>query len=757
MPTASLSELQFRTLLESAPDAFVIADAQGEIVLVNAQTERLFGYGRHELIGMPVELLVPSRLWPDIPRGEGSPALLRHLGMSVELKGFRKDGKEFPIEVSLSLIPNAQGSWVVAEIRDITERKLVERQLVVAQQRSEEANRAKSEFLAAMSHEIRTPMNAILGMSDLLSETNLDEEQRQYVQVFRRAGSNLLALINDILDLSKIESGNLELEQTEFELAELVDQSVELVASKAQAKRISLVPHVSGDLETHFLGDPTRLRQVLLNLLGNAVKFTEAGEVSLTVRAARAGANDALEFIVSDTGIGIPEDKLETIFEEFKQADSSTTRKYGGTGLGLAISRRIVNRMGGRLSVTSQVGKGSSFRFVVSLQPLPQRPSQWMAHTGDLHGKRVLLIDDDATNRLILRETLASWGLKTSEFSSMAEALDQLRQMPPELCAYSLVIVDRRMPGMDGFEAAARIRALHENLPVIMLTSDHRSGDALRRQESLLSGYAVRPVSRADLLQLVCGALKGAAITPPASGPQQTGGLQDTPGKSLNILVAEDSSDNRLLIQQYLKGSRHEITFVENGRDAVEQFCSARFDAILMDLHMPVLDGLSATRSVRALEQKHGWSRVPILALSANASFKDICTSLDSGCDAHLSKPISKQRLLAAIGEFANRKREGAFGGAAKIDDGVAELAPEYLAARRSELSQLRNLFADNDCSRIRTIGHNLKGSGAAYGFPQLTKLGAAMQSAAEAGDAETIRCCIDELGEFLLTTGASG
>jgi PAS domain S-box-containing protein len=779
-----MREHQFRMLLESAPDAFVIADARGTIVLVNAQAERLFGYGREELVGQAVEMLVTSHLWRNVEGNvEGNlgaslppgavPLLALPADATMELKGIHRDGSEFPIEVSRSAIPTPQGDWVIVVVRDITDRKRVEHELADARQRSEEANRAKSDFLTAMSHEIRTPMNAILGMSDLLSETHLDAEQRQYVQVFRRAGANLLTLINNLLDLSKIETGNLELEQTEFVLGEIVDQSVELVVRKAREKGVALALHVSPEIPTHYFGDPNRLRQVLINLLGNAIKFTEAGEISLTVQAAPApsersspmetapSASDALEFIVSDTGIGIPENKLGIIFDEFKQADSSTTRKYGGTGLGLAISRRIVERMGGRLSATSEVGKGSAFRFTLTLQRVPQGLEESTMQVPDFHGRRVALIDNNATNRLILRETLGNWGLQTSEFTSSEDALLHLRQASRDGGSYSLVILDRCMPGMDGFEAANGIRDLQPDLPVIMLTSDSRPDDEMRRKQSVLSGYAVRPVSRAALLQLVCKALRDSLGDSGRIGLQPVASAGDTPRK---VLVAEDSADNRLLIRQYLKGNRYELTFVEDGGAAVDKFRSNEFDIVLMDLQMPIMDGLSATRAIRAIEsQRGGWNvpeGIPIVALSANASAKDMAKSLDAGCNAHLSKPISKQRLLTALEKYPSRESipdasAGEFSG--KVDPEIQELVPEYLATRRSELLHLKELLISGDFAAIRSIGHNLKGSGAPYGFPQLTLIGASLQDFAGSADAEALRGSLGKLEGFLLATALAG
>ena len=659
------SEEQFRALLESAPDAVVIADKEGAIVLVNAQAERMFGYQRQEMVRQPIEMLLPrgARTVP-AQQGEGDveAASVRQMGIGLELIGIRKTGEEFAVEVSLSPIETAQGSWVAAAVRDVGERKSVERLLVIARQRAEEANRAKSAFLAAMSHEIRTPMNAILGMSDLLSETELNDAQRQYVQVFRRAGSSLLSLINNILDFSKIEAGHFDLEETEFQLRELLDQTIELVAPKTRAKGLALVLRLNPNVANRFTGDANRLRQVLINLLGNAIKFTEAGEVAVTVQAPETGPS-GLEFLVSDTGIGIPQEQLEAIFEDFKQGDSSTTRKYGGSGLGLAISRRIVERMGGTLSVTTVLGKGSIFRFSVPLQPAPERPEEPAVAVHDFHGQHVAVIDSNTTNCLILRETLGGWGVETTEFSSCENALAALNQMPPVACAYALIIIDRQVDNRvdggrspaDGFETAGRLRAIFPGLPLIMLSNDDRPGDEARCREIGCLGYAVRPVSPTVLLQLVSAALGGTrtevAGSPRQTAPGSSNGTAHT--KSLRILIAEDSPDNRLLVQLYLEGSPHMLTFVSHGGAAVEAVACEEFDIVLMDVQMPVMDGLTATGIIRAMEIAKGGRTMPILALSANARPEDVESSLAAGCTAHLSKPISKYRLLEALDGYS--------------------------------------------------------------------------------------------------------
>jgi PAS domain S-box-containing protein len=743
------SEERFRSFVERVKDyAILMLDPHGRIVTWNAGAERIKGYTASEIIGRNSSCFYSPE---DIESGHPE----EELRMAAE-KGqceeegwrVRRDGSRFFAQVLITAVHDEAGRLrgFSTVTRDITERRNAQQQLVAERQRAEEANRAKSEFLATMSHEIRTPMNAILGMADMLWESKLDSDQRRYVEVFRRAGSNLLVLINDILDLSKIEAGHLELEQVEFDLEEMVDQAIELTAVKAHAKGIVLLCRLSPGVATALVGDPTRLRQILINLLGNAIKFTDSGEVVLTVQNGESGHSGEIEFAVSDTGIGIPPEKLETIFDDFSQADASTTRKYGGTGLGLGISRRLVESMGGRLTAESCLGKGSTFRFTSRFEPSP--PNTHKARIEpleDFHGKRVLIVDDNATNCLILQETLHAWGLESDAFALPHEALAVLAGSMAGDQPYSLVLIDSRMPEMDGFKTSAEIRRISAELPVVMLTSDARLGDAARRREAGLSGYGVKPVKRTDLLRLVCEAME----LRNAPELQSSGSMNQKEQKSttpVRILVAEDSPDNRLLLQAYMKGSSHRLTFAEDGKAAVDQFGAADFDLILMDMQMPVMDGLTATRAIRAMERARGVTSIPIIALTANARGQDVEISREAGCTAHLSKPISKQKLLSVIEEY-RRKSEPI---RIQMPAGLDGIVPGYLSARREEVPEMIELLAASDFERLAVLGHNLKGNGAAYGFAELTRLGDALEQSAKEGDHGALRAQLSELKQYL-------
>lgn len=726
-------------------DMFCVADFNGYFKELNPAFERILGYSVEELMAQPfVDFVHPEDREATV--AETRRLLAGEHSICFENRYRLKDGSFKWLEWSAIAYPAEQRIYAAA--RDITERKQAEAELLKAKEMADRASRAKSDFLARMSHEIRTPMNAILGMAELLWDTTLTSEQREYVRIFRTAGENLLAVINDVLDLSKVESGCLELESIDFDLAELLEKTAELMAIRAHKKGLELVCHIPPEVPTGLTGDPDRLRQILINLLGNAIKFTETGEVVLRVDRESDGGDGMLLFAISDSGVGIPEDSLESIFDAFMQADPSTTRKYGGTGLGLTISRRIVELMHGRIWVESKRAKGSTFYFTARFQIRPDHEPARARPPVDVQGLKVLVIDDNATNRMILREMLETWGCVAQLAESGEQGLSEMAHAKAAGSAYALVLLDCRMPGMDGFAVAEQIQGdpMLTGTVILMLTSENRSGDVTRCARLGLAAYLVKPVKRSELLDSIRTALGKSKLEKPQAVAEASAGDQRLP--PLRILLAEDSEENVFVVQSYLRGAGYQLDVAENGESAFRKFASGEYDLVLMDVRMPVIDGHEATRMIRDWESEQERGPTPILALTAHALPTEIQKSLDAGCTAHLTKPIRKRALLEAIELYARRRVRvpaRTVGNQdehlrVEVDPRLRELIPRFVEKRRKEIDVILTALERSDFETIRTLGHNMKGSGAGYGLPQVTELGEAIELAAKNQDGDEIR-----------------
>jgi two-component system, sensor histidine kinase and response regulator len=641
----------FRALVDQSNDAIEVIDPETLRYLdVNERACLNLGYTREELL---------SLFAPDIDlrvhelRDQIRQELQKKGTALFETVHRRKDGSTFPVEVALKLVV-LDRAYAVSTSRDITQRKLTLQELQSAKEAAEHASRAKSEFLANMSHEIRTPMNGILGMTDLALDTELTPEQREYLTLAKSSAESLLALINDILDFSKVEAGKLEFETIEFNLRDSIDAALKALAARAQEKGLELTCHVDREAPDALVGDPSRLRQIIVNLVGNAIKFTEKGDVTLDIRQeSREAGGTVLCFSVTDTGIGIPEDKQATIFDAFTQADGSTSRRFGGSGLGLTISRRLVDMFGGRLWLESVLGKGSTFhftaRFGIGSQPIRAASAEL-----SLEGMPVLVVDDNFTNRRILEELLQSWQMRPTLADGARAARTLLDEAVHADKPFPLLLVDAAMPGIDGFAFAEQIKKdpRTPNHPaIIMLTSAGRRGDATLCRELGIAAYLTKPVGQSELLNAIVYVLgtkpenaQASLITRHSIREQRHG---------LHILIAEDNRINQAVVRGVLGKHGHRIEIANDGHEALEKIQSGNFDLLLMDVQMPDLDGLAATAIIRDREKNTG-GHLTIVAMTAHALKGDRERCLAAGMDGYLSKPIKVEELLKEIEDVPN-------------------------------------------------------------------------------------------------------
>jgi PAS domain S-box-containing protein len=648
-------ETELRTLKEfnenivnSLAEGVILEDARGLITFVNPSLEKLLGYSAAELIGQHWRKVVdPAEVdrLRSKTRSRGTTTLEHYESL------FRaKDGRAVPVLVAAqSRIAGGRVRSVLSAVTDITDLKRIERELQQSREGAQAANRAKSEFLANMSHEIRTPMNGIIGMVELALDTTLTAEQRDFLTAARASAESLMTILNDILDFSKIEARMIEFEPVPFALHDSLTDIAATLAYVAQKKGLELLCHVPPSLPGRVVGDLTRLRQILLNLISNAIKFTEKGEVVLDVRLeSQTGSEIVLRFAVRDTGIGIAKAKQMAIFNAFVQADGSTTRRYGGTGLGLAIAKQLVEMMGGRISVDSEPGRGSTFAFTTRLELPKSAPRPKAAvEPAFLQNLPVLIVDDNATNRTILTEMLTSWSMIPTAASGGLEALRILRRAAARRKPFKLLLIDSNMPGLDGFALVERIKTdpAHARAPMLILTSADRRGDLSRSREMGISAYLTKPIRPSDLFDAIMMAMGAGA----AEGrPLITKSVLENGKSRYRILLAEDNPINQKVAVHMLERNGHSVVTASNGRKARDLALRGGFDLMFMDVQMPKLNGYEATAQIRRAEKRSG-RHLPIVAMTANAMKGDREKCLDAGMDDYLSKPLKLEDLLQSI------------------------------------------------------------------------------------------------------------
>jgi two-component system, sensor histidine kinase and response regulator len=748
------------SLIENNPLAIMVLDAAQKIELCNPAFERLFQYQSAEIIGKPVGAIFAEE---DLVEGRGIARLNADRGpVHVSTHRQRKDRSSVDVDLhTVGMIVNGQVVGSFAIYQDISMRKRAEEAMVRAKEAAEAANRAKSEFLANMSHEIRTPMNGIMGMTELVLDTDLDPEQRNYLTLAKTSADSLLLLINDILDYSKIEAGKLEIDAINFRLGACLGETMKTLSLRAHQKGLELAFEIDPDVNDSLVGDPGRLRQIIVNLVGNAVKFTERGEVVLHAQcSSRREDSIELHFSVRDTGIGIPKEKQSAIFLAFEQADGSMTRKYGGTGLGLTISSRLVQLMGGRIWVESEEGKGSCFHFTVTFG-LPKTTVKTIVPRDPetLRDMRVLIVDDNTTNRHILMKMLENWHANPVAVDSGAKAIVTLREATGIGRKFPLIVVDAQMPEMDGF---ALVEAIKRNpewsaATIMMLSSAGQRGDAIRCRDLGIAAYLTKPVQQDELLDATLTALGTRPTEDDAPALITRHSLKEN-SQALRVLLVEDNAVNQLVALRMLEKRGHKVTVASNGRKGLAALEQRPYDVILMDVQMPEMNGFEATQAIREKERSSG-DHMPIVAMTAHAMKGDEERCRDAGMDFYLTKPIQSADLFSVLDRIAaslasrvtpslpaEQRPSSALDVEAALRriDGDRDLLKQIAELFRNEcpstIDAIRSAIASQSAKDLERQAHTLKGSSANLGATAVTEVAKQLEAIARTGDIQRAR-----------------
>ena len=797
------SREKLRIVMETIVDPVVVYDDQGKVTYLNPAFTRVFGWRFDELLGQRIDFV------PDEEMPETQKAIAR-VFQGEYLSGFecrRRTRNGTPIEVrigaALLLDTQAKPNGIVVNFQDITQEKAAQNKLSQMNQelekaieqantmahRAEIANNAKSEFLANMSHEIRTPLNGVIGMTGLLLDTNLTNDQRHYANIIRNSGESLLGVINDILDFSKIEAGKLEIESINFDLRSMLDNFASTMSLHIQKKNLEFLCAASPDVPALIQGDPGRLRQILTNLVGNALKFTSKGEISVRSYLEKETEKDVtLLFSIKDTGIGIPKEKHDLLFQSFTQADSSTTRKFGGTGLGLTISKKLCEMMGGRIGLNSEAGKGAEFWFTARFkkQEEPEYPVI-PAQSSDMKGYHILVVDDNVTNREILLGQLGSWGIRIKEAEDGPEALRELYQAGKDKDLFQIAILDMQMPGMDGLTLGKIIKSDDKlkSVHLVMMTSMGQVGDARRFEKAGFVAYLSKPVGHSDLFDCLATIISGRSKPQVKKSIITRHTVREMQRKKIRILLAEDNITNQQVATGILKKfGLINVKTVLNGALAVKEFETSVFDLVFMDIQMPEMDGHEATRQIRKIESASNKKRVPVIAMTAHAMKEDRDKCMAAGMDDYISKPIDPKALSEALERWLP-KETGASNASAgessppapepgqtlkqeiKSEDHLMVFDKTALMERLMDDMELFETvisgFLDDMPKQIEALtkhinqkntedagkqGHQIKGASGNVGADALRKIASEIEIAGKAGDSDILILLLPRLEE---------